>query len=753
MNNWRFKYELIDGVFTDCNPDGSKCTVTIKREGMRRKDTIGGTLDFCGAEYDVLYLLRSTKYQIKIKVYQNNTYLTSGYLRLFKGKFNSLNKTATLDIANDTDVYQTIEGNLEIPYDILQSKVVYDHNETSVITADGELDVKYYNYLDLPSFEAHPPTINGVDCSGNPPPTYSQTGGYALGDCVLLNTVIYKCKLAHTNPTIYAAQGYELGDEVINGNYIFVCKLTHTTAQTPKTTFNNDDYWYLKGTNNIGLGHTEPVCSSWDFTTSYNINDKVYVTYFGHKYYYNCEIAHSGQAPPPSILGSSYWSFYPIIVTLINIDETVQEQTYWSIYGKYNGDTTFPHLFWQPSEGHPPTPYGVGDKVEYIGGHYFECIKANLPEVDVNEPPEQALSNEWWTYLYPKVYYYTRYIYPIFGLVIPNMQVESGMFVYPDCTPITLTVNILQGCRFYDTIKYLVSQADSSLTVETDPLNANFVAPYLLNFSYLSNILVYDKSDVKYTGAGNSAPFEMITLKKYFEIIKGMFQLDWYIDTVGLVKYFKLRHPSENITTDIWIDLRNYEGYNFSRNIEGYSASATLSVKRYGIEFEKSSNLDFDSGYQEYDVLEDSDNMTQLSEVCNNVGLVYSLPENFSDFGLVFVACDALGNVLKTPRGFVNDIDYINAPLCASRLIYDHWNYSSIYPLCLINGVYEQTTNTAIGTYKTDKFDFPLTDIGLIDVTKLVKTNLSEKLGILGMYVNTITQKLDNDFADITLDF
>jgi len=452
--------------------------------------------------------------------------------------------------------------------------------------------------------------------------------------------------------------------------------------------------------------------------------------------------------------GNLDWESYLIIYanTSAIIDETHIEQEYWKIYGKPNGDTGYPYDGWEPSIGHPPQTYNIGDKVTTGAGYYFNCIKNNQPEEGVNEPPDTDLSNEWWEYLYVKVYYYTRHIYPIFTVTAPPMQIENGLFVLPSCTATVLTLSLDGGCRFLETIKYLVGQADSSLYVEIDPLNANFVAPYLLNFSYLSNMLVYDKSDIKYS-TSDEAPFELITLKKYLDIIKTMFKLDWYIDDVGGIKYFKLRHPSENITSSVWIDLRNYLGCNFSKNIGDYSATSTIAVKKYGLEFEKSSNLDFDSGYQEYDVLEDSDNFTQLSEVCNNIGAVYSLPENFSDFGLCFVACDSSYNVLFTPHGIVNDIDFLNAPLSASRLVYDHWNYSGVYPLCLINGITSQSITTEIGTYKSSKYDFPLVNLANIDVTKLVVTDLSVYLGLYGFYIDTITQKLDDDFADITLSF
>jgi hypothetical protein len=332
------------------------------------------------------------------------------------------------------------------------------------------------------------------------------------------------------------------------------------------------------------------------------------------------------------------------------------------------------------------------------------------------------------------------------------MFIENGLFYLPNCTNIQIFKTFDDGCRFLETLKYLVSKADSSLTVDINPANANFVVHYLQRFTYLRNILIYDKSDIKNPNSGDPAPFEMITIKKYMEILKAMFQLDWYIDEVGGVKYFKLRHPSENLTSTVWINLCNYKGENLSRNIGEYQANSTIAVRKYGLEFEKSSNPDFDYGYQEYDTFEEAINTVQLSDTVTNIGYLYSLPESFSDFGLCIVACDSSNNVLQTPHGIINDKDFVNAPLCASRLVYDHWNYSAAYPICKVNGVLEQVVNTAIGTYKTAKYDLPLTDFDDINVNGLVITDLSETLGV-NMYVNTITQKFDNDFAEIILDF
>lgn len=266
------------------------------------------------------------------------------------------------------------------------------------------------------------------------------------------------------------------------------------------------------------------------------------------------------------------------------------------------------------------------------------------------------------------------------------------------------------GRRLREVMQGLLNAACSGLTLKSEffQWNQDITTDinYVTNeFNKLTNLIIFQKSDVKRGNVSNNATKAMFNFKKAIVQICDMFNCRYRIEGTD----FRIEHLSY-FETDYGINLMNDKNNNLLKGTRKYSYDESQLPKYENFEFMESGSKDFVGVPIEYInncVNNDEENRVtiKIDDITTDVMLAIENPEpdgDVSDDGFVIMACDALNNIYYED-GILEANTTINNILSWAHLQRDFWKHGRVFMNGLMNN---RPTDflSIIPTIKQEKF-------------------------------------------------
>lgn len=295
-----------------------------------------------------------------------------------------------------------------------------------------------------------------------------------------------------------------------------------------------------------------------------------------------------------------------------------------------------------------------------------------------------------------------------------------------------------------------------------NPTQTNYVTGELNKFS---NLIIFQKSDVKRPNTSNNATVGEISFFDLLEQLCEIFNLGYKMigDT------FRIEHISW-FETDLGINLLSIDNKKLLNGTRQYSYDKTKLPKYEKFEFMESGSADFVGTNIVYDsncVNNDEENRseTKIDRITTDVIYCLQNPDPDSDVaddGFVIMACDENNNLLSEP-GILENNNVVNNVLSWAHLHRDYWKHGRVLPQGIMNN--EATDFLSVKpTIKQDQFSAIMDCEDLKVFNPLDKLNGSLGWGFLesaelqlskcAMTIDLILEKIEPEtFEEILGDF
>lgn len=289
-------------------------------------------------------------------------------------------------------------------------------------------------------------------------------------------------------------------------------------------------------------------------------------------------------------------------------------------------------------------------------------------------------------------------------------------YVHGSRYPVEITANFNNCLKLYDVLKYLSDQTYTFVSIS----ETNFCTWFAT--VGISKVFISQKSDIKRYKESNPATICNFTLKRFLEIIKTTFNLDWYLTDAN---EFRLLHAEEIEFNGTGVDLTTLKGTDWSLKKREFEQDSDKFIGRETWKFETSTK-DFDTLELNYLSIDEANSKEyQISDINNNLTFVMDGNESVADTGIVFLAADNQNEILTYN-------DKINGHFSADGLLecflkYDRPYSKTIDYKNLVKGYAKKLNDIAA----------PTVDINELDFNKFVKTTISDET-IIQEYIENI---------------
>lgn len=266
------------------------------------------------------------------------------------------------------------------------------------------------------------------------------------------------------------------------------------------------------------------------------------------------------------------------------------------------------------------------------------------------------------------------------------------------------------GRRLRDVMQALLSASCPGLSLKSDffQWNPDVVSEfnYVTNeLNKLTNLILFQKSDVKRANVSNNATKAMWNFKEAIEQICNIFNLRYRIEGND----FRIEHLSY-FEQDFGIDLMTPKNKNLLKGTRKYSYDESKLPKYENFEFMEAGSMDFVGVPIEYInncVNNDEENRVTINVDQITTDIMYAIenPEpdgNVSDDGFVLVACDSLNNIYYED-GILEANTTINNTLSWAHLQRDYWKHGRVFMHGMMNNLSTDFLSI-VPTIKQDKF-------------------------------------------------
>lgn len=300
----------------------------------------------------------------------------------------------------------------------------------------------------------------------------------------------------------------------------------------------------------------------------------------------------------------------------------------------------------------------------------------------------------------------------------------------------SITESYYRFCNFFEALQKFLESLDNTITIS--PLTyCTYFNDYFPDYL---NLYFAQKSDIKRPSATYHAYVLNTTFEKLMTIIKLMFNLDWYLDNSN---NFLFKHPREfveTIDTSIVLTSSRYD------NLMEYNVKENLNIDKEVWNFEATADSTFSTGEIAYSSANTEIKVYDNKEVNNDI-MNISDSLDVDDLGFVFVNTDSSLNVINK---VVNGVELVNGMMSYYYLVENHMRTGDRPYSKDIDG--NVLTNIAKFNEHIE-IDFYLDYFSSLDFSKLVKTQLTENLGLPGARKMSVVQQLNKNFATIKLEF
>jgi len=325
-----------------------------------------------------------------------------------------------------------------------------------------------------------------------------------------------------------------------------------------------------------------------------------------------------------------------------------------------------------------------------------------------------------------------------------NTWTQIGDYWYKaECS----TQSVISRYRSFFLISEVIQALLTHIADSYDIDELTYVSQFFLNsdggFTYnyitggasankLPYLMMAQKSDVRFPTASNAASIGMITLGEILDILHGMFNVYWYIDSSG---NFRIEHErwfdwGLNATADssaIDINLTDDDLYspNYQRGIQkytyedvAYNAEEWVFMEAWYDDFLKQRTIEYDLELDGRVV--ESHNVSSVTT--DLLGITANV-ERVADNGWVIVYCDNTHEI-QIEEGSYSGADRINGHLSIANLISNYWRWGRAVLYGTIYGdevvfLSERRTRKAKVSYKINE-----SDVDDVDPYKLKRIKL-----------------------------
>lgn len=298
---------------------------------------------------------------------------------------------------------------------------------------------------------------------------------------------------------------------------------------------------------------------------------------------------------------------------------------------------------------------------------------------------------------------------------VPNVEVVGESFdngvrvettfdmLLEDCPDLTFVSNFLQ-----------INQDG------TNPSNG----PYLEALLKLSNLIIFQKSDIIDADASNNASRSETTLKKYLTLWRDMLQL--YPKVEGNI--FRLEHISYYDDDTIGLDLTVGDYANQILGKLKYNYDKSEAYEREEFEWmDKVDILGFESRDIRYsEVCSDPGNkLSRKLEATTSLEYVRANPELTSKEGWFIIATEIVGGFKINEQSILGAGYYLNGCLSWKEIHEHYWRHNRLQPEGILNG--DDTTFESYvfrRLYEKLEINMSIPDFLAWDYTKKVNTPL-----------------------------
>lgn len=299
------------------------------------------------------------------------------------------------------------------------------------------------------------------------------------------------------------------------------------------------------------------------------------------------------------------------------------------------------------------------------------------------------------------------------------------------------TTLIDNGLKLKDVLEKLVQSLCPDLTVKSDFFQINPDEESSINYvtglpSKVSNLILFQKSDVKRPGAGNNATNAPIELGDLLESLAALFNVGWDIDDNNRLI---IEHIS-SIGDGHGLDLTSskFKPYVFHKRKYKYDKSKVPKYERFmameaeGTDFVGAPIIY--SGSCVNNTEGENEKLYHAEIITTDVEMVLNnpLPDNdpnfndkVSDKGFVLIACDD-DNGIITESGVLSSSQRLNNSLGFAQLHRDYWMHGRAQRTGMMNKV-ETTFLSTVKTKQQDKITVPLCCDDVFNPEDLIKTN------------------------------
>lgn len=326
-----------------------------------------------------------------------------------------------------------------------------------------------------------------------------------------------------------------------------------------------------------------------------------------------------------------------------------------------------------------------------------------------------------------------KYVRGILGAPpdVEELDINTGEVTLAESAELNEVDN---GRKLFNVMQYLLDLAcpDGGLTIVSDffqwnPENETFTNYVTQELNKLTNLIIFQKSDVKRAHVSGNATKAMVSFDDLLEQIIKTFNLGYRI----IENDFRIEHISW-FEQDLGINLVHVDKKNLLKGTRQYSYDASRLPKFEKFKFMESGSVDFvgtDIIYDSNCVNNDEENKSDnnVDKITTDVMYCLSNPErdgDVSDDGFVIMACDENNNILSE-AGILEPNTIINNVLGWAHLHIDYWMHGRVLSHGIMNDVLTEFLST-VPTIKQDQFSviMPCGLIEFFDPLDLVKGSL-----------------------------
>lgn len=243
----------------------------------------------------------------------------------------------------------------------------------------------------------------------------------------------------------------------------------------------------------------------------------------------------------------------------------------------------------------------------------------------------------------------------------------------------------------------------------------------------LSDIVVFQKSDMKFPDASQNAFNGKWTYKEILESLKAQFDIEWRVNGTG--DTLRIEHTSFYSSTSGLDLVTNYPDDIAGLHAYTYRDGEVAQYEEW--KFMETVSQDFLGTSVRYDqcISEESQDVVSYSygQVNNDVSYIQNNTDQVSDEGFVFVNTYVSGSnyyFISETSTFSGNL-LVNGHLCTPNLLENYHTYNRLFPTGYMNNVL--TTFDASLPRRTQveiQIRYPLADFPSFDASQLVRTQL-----------------------------